>query len=495
MTPSTQLLHTLEHWFDDDAPLAPSLSFALFDRDGILLHHGIGEHSLDGRPPLVDTVHRIASMSKSVEAAAVLVLRDRGLLSLEDPVSLHVPEFASPAGSTVTLRMLLSNCSGLPEDNAWADHVIGMGREEFLSVVARDLAFTERPGEVYQYSNVGFWLLGIVVENVTGLSFEEFATETLLEPLGMSATRYDVADYPDDGVGSGIAHGFSTFDEGASWVARPYVGPGVGSCAASLFSTLPDIACWSAWLSRAFDESDTDDAVLSRASRREMQTGATTLPSLRERSPETTVESSAYALGLVVEHDTRFGPIAHHAGGLPGWSSNMRWHLASGIGVAVFATANGVKAAPLAAALLRAALEDAQAPAREITLLESTVAAALAVESAIRAGDLTEAEDLFSPNLLSDVPADVRARRLADSVAVVGGLADSSPLAERLLWSASAAHVAFLLPGRSGGLECRIEMTPTDPAMIQRLDLAENEPTTPLSPVARHYRPRLPERI
>lgn len=493
-TPSPELVHALEHWFDEDAPVAPSVSFALFDRAGILLHRSLGEHSLDGRPPALDTVYRIASMSKSVEAAAVLVLRDRGLLSLEDPVSAHVAEFTDPVGSTVTLRMLLSNRSGLPEDNAWADHVIGMGREEFLALVARGLAFTERPGEVYQYSNVGFWLLGIMVENVSGQRFEDFARSELLEPLGLTATRYDVSDYADDGVGAGLAQGFSTYDDGATWVRRAFVGSGVGSCAASLFSTLPDIARWSAWLSSAFDGTvaDPDDDVLSRSSRREMQTGSTLLPSLRERSPEVTIETAAYGLGLVVEHDARFGPIAHHSGGLPGWSSNMRWHLASGVGVAVFANANGVKAGPVAAALLRRALEDAEAPAREIPLLASTVSAAEAVESAIVAGDLLEAEHLFSPNLLSDVPADVRADRLSTSVAAVGGLTERSgwaPLSSRLLWSASAAHVAFALPGADGDLECRIEATPTVPAMIQRLDIAQREPATGREPVARHYRP------
>lgn len=487
------LADALVQRFAGARPTAPSATFALFDRAGVLLQHGVGEHSLDGRSPALGTVYRIASMSKSVEAAAVLVLRDRGLLDLDDLVSAHVPEFADPvydgAVVPVTLRMLLTNCSGLPEDNGWADHVMGMTREEFLAVIARGLTFSERPGSGYQYSNIGFWLLGVVVENLTGQTFAEFATRTLLEPLGLERTRYAVTDYGPD---TEVAHGFSTYDEGATWVERPVVGSGAGACAASLFSTVGDIARWSAWLSSAFDADSEEDAVLSRASRREMQRGATVMPSIADRPAESVLEGTAYGMGLVIEHDVRFGAIAQHSSGLPGWSSNMRWHIASGLGVVVFANADGAKLAPTAAALLRTALEELQPPAREITLLPSTVDAARAIEAAIDSGDLTEASALFSPNLLSDVPAEVRARRLADVIAEVGGLAeDRVPLADRLLWCLSAAHVAFAVPGRDGELECRIETTPTVPALVQRLIVVKREPLTPLSPVTRSYRPRI----
>ncbi|NQX14268.1 serine hydrolase [Rathayibacter sp. VKM Ac-2857] len=511
MTP--QLRDRFAHWFDEGAPVAPSLSWALFDRDGLLLQHAIGEHRLDGATPAAGTVHRIASMSKSFEAAAVLILRDRGLLDLDDRVSAHVPEFADPVDAAgrvlpVTLRMLLSNCSGLPEDNGWADHVMAMPRAEFLALIARGLTFTERPGEVYQYSNIGFWLLGVIVENVSGEDFVAFATRTILEPLGLASTRYDVNAYP---AGTDLARGFSSFDEGATWTARPYTGTGVGACAASMYSTVGDIARWSGWLSSAFVGADDngengdgadgndDDAVLSRASRREMQRGWTPVPALSPRAGESTLDGSAYGLGLVIEQDVRFGAIAHHSGGLPGWSSNMRWHLESGLGVVVFATTNGAKLAAAATGLLRAALEDAEPPARTIALHPSTLAAAAAVEAAIVGpGDPGQAEEmsggvLFSPNLLSDVPAEVRARRLATVLEEVGGLAEqptARPLRERLLWSASAAQVSFSLPGRDGELEVRLEMTPTIPALLQRLDVVKRE-TLESPPVVRAYRPRL----
>ena len=489
------LAATLDRWFDDTTLVTPSISFAVFDRSGVLYHHGVGEFRLDGRAPALDTVYRIASMSKSFEMALVLVLEERGLLSQADTVAQHVPEFSDPVDAfgvrmPVTIGMLMGNASGLPEDNGWADHELGLSRDDFLAVVAAGLEFADRPGDGYQYSNIGFWLLGVIVENVTGRDFAEFATETLLEPLGLADTRYDAARYDHQ---LNLALGFGTFDEGATWFDRPYVGTGIGGCAASMFSTVSDIARWSGWLSSAFDPDNSDDSILSRASRRSMQRIHTSTPSPSERTTEPTLEGIGYGLGLFVENDVRFGLIAQHSGGLPGFSSNMRWHLESGLGVVVFANTNGVRPGIAAAEILRATLERFDPSARTIEIWPATLAAAAAIEEALVAGDVARADTPLSPNLLSDVPAEVRATRLARSVAGVGGLLESRPpLVDRLAWAASAAHLAWTIPGRTGDLECRLEMTPTLPALVQRIDVEVHTAVTGRSPVSRRYRPRAP---
>jgi CubicO group peptidase (beta-lactamase class C family) len=538
VVPPTELSDTvrdrLDHWFDDSDVVAPSINYGVFDRNGVIYQHGIGEFQLDGRTPQLDTIYRIASMSKSFSIACVLVLRDRGLLALSDDVRLYVPEFTTYVDGygdevVVTIEMLMNNSSGLPEDNGWADHELGLSRDEFLAFVDAGLAFADVPGVGYQYSNAGFWLLSIIVENVTGQTFPEFARTTLLEPLGLTSTRYDARDYADSDTlgrgagGTNIARGYGTFDEGTTWFERPFVGSGIGGSAASMFSTIPDIARWVSWLSSAFNEVVTDaeradDLILSRASRRLMQRMHTSVPSSADRAADPDLEGLGYGLGLAVENDIRFGAMIHHSGGLPGFSSNMRWHRSSGIGVVVFSNTNGVRPSIPAAGMLRAVLEHLDVPARTITLWPTTVAAAAAIDAAITGsgqisdadgalatqgnaeGDATTrvdpgAEDarvIFSPNLLSDVPAAVRDDRLAEVIAKVGGLRATSgmaPPAERISWAVSAAHVAWTIPGATGDIECRIEMTPTTPSMVQRLDILTLEPLTRLSPVTRYYRP------
>jgi hypothetical protein len=146
--------------------------------------------------------------------------------------------------------------------------------------------------------------------------------------------------------------------------------------------------------------------------------------------------------------------------------------------------------------MLRAVLESIDEPARRIPLWPSTVAAARAVDAAVlgsgRILDAAVSPTLFSPNLLGDVPAEVRDARIAAAIAEVGGVPDADatvPLDARLTWSVAPAHVAWTIPGRTGELECRIELTPTTPAMLQRFDIAVRTPTTSHSPVLRHYRP------
>jgi len=506
ITLSAAVTNRLDHWFDATDIVAPSINYGIFDRTGVIYQHGVGEFQLDGRPPQLDTIYRIASMSKSFSVVCALVLRDRGMLSLDDDVRLYVPEFTTFVDGfgdevVVTVAMLMNNSSGLPEDNGWADHELGLTREEFLAFVSAGLAFADIPGNGYQYSNAGFWLLSIIVENVSGHTFPEFATATLLEPLGLTQTRYDAADYPNSdtfGRGDGgvnMARGYGTFDEGATWFERPFVGSGIGGSAASMFSTIPDIARWSAWLSGAFDE--TGAQILSRASRRLMQRIHTSVPAPADRKADPDLEGMGYGLGLFIENDVRFGAFVHHSGGLPGFSSNMRWHRSSGLGVVVFSNTNGVRPAIPAAGMLRAVLEDLDVPAREITLWPATLDAATAFDSAITtSGHVGAAQDsvLFSPNVLSDVPADVRDARLRALLAEVGGLlpaASIPPLTERLAWSVSAAHVAWTIPAVTGSITCRIEMTPTTPSMVQRLDIEKTADVTRLSPVSRHYRPEL----
>ena len=490
-----ELIATLDHWFDETDLVSPSISYALFDRDGVIYQNAVGEFQRDGRPPRLDTIYRIASMSKSFEVAAALVLVERGLLALDSPVSGLVPEFVDPVDEfgvamPVTVQMLMSNSSALPEDNGWADYELGLSRRDFLAVISAGLEFAGRPGDGFQYSNIGFWLLGVIVENVTGQAFVEFATETLLVPLSLTDTRYDAAEYLDDE--DRLAHGFGTFDDGATWFDRPFVGTGIGGCAASMFSTVTDIARWSAWLSSAFDPAYGDDAILSRQSRRLMQRIHTATPAGVDRSGEQQLEGIGYGLGLFVENDVRFGLVAQHSGGLPGWSSNMRWQLSTGMGAVVFANTNGVRPGIQATAMLRALLQSEQTPAREISPWPTTLAAAELIDSALRgSGDVDDLDDsLLSPNLLSDVPADVRVARVQKAIDEVGGLAASiPPLAERTSWTASPAHLAWIIPGASGAIECRIELTPTTPALVQRLEVSVATEITAASSVTRHYLP------
>ena len=138
--------------------------------DGRLAHvesTGVRDRT-SNEPVTAGTVFRIASMTKSFTSLAILKLRDEGKLSLEDPVSKWIPEFARmelPTRDTAPLRIrhLLSHSSGFPEDNPWGDQQLSASDADVTRWLGRGIPFSTPPGTRYEYSNYAFGLLGRVV--------------------------------------------------------------------------------------------------------------------------------------------------------------------------------------------------------------------------------------------------------------------------------------------------------------------------------------------
>lgn len=171
-------------------------------RDGVAALDAVGLADIrNGTPMRADSLFWIASMTKPITAAAVLMLQDEGKLSVDDPVEKHLPEFKgqwlvqerSAAGLTltrparaITLRDLLTHTSGIgdvpsPRPHATlAELVMGCAREP--------LQF--EPGSRWSYSNPGINTLGRVVEIVSGMKFEEFLQARFFAPLGMKETTF-----------------------------------------------------------------------------------------------------------------------------------------------------------------------------------------------------------------------------------------------------------------------------------------------------------------
>ena len=172
--------------------------------------HSYGLASLESGVPITPhTVFNLASASKEFTAASVVLLARDGKLSLDDDVRRYVPEVPA-IGLTVTIRQLLTHTSG------WRDYIqllVWQGHEvrdhvtagDALNVLERQRALNFPPGSAFAYSNTGYFLLGLVVERVSGEPLAQFAREHLFEPLGMHDTRY-VTDARDVVPGRAIAY-------------------------------------------------------------------------------------------------------------------------------------------------------------------------------------------------------------------------------------------------------------------------------------------------
>ncbi|MFZ0160107.1 MAG: serine hydrolase domain-containing protein, partial [Kineosporiaceae bacterium] len=363
-------LDLVEHLVDRhraDA-LEPGLAYGVV-LDGHLVHSGGRGLGTPAVTPDADTVFRIASMTKVFTAAAVLLLRDDGRLRLDDEVATHVPEAAGLRPPTddappITVRSLLTMAAGFPTDDPWGDRQQDLPDDDFARLLTAGLSFAWTPGTTFEYSNLGYALLGRVISAAAGEPYADVVTRRLLEPLGLTATGFTA-----QGVQAGrLAQGHQR--SGDIWEPVPFAGHGAFAPMGGLFSTVRDLSRWVGWLAAAFPPRDDpgdgpprgDRAVqspLSRASRRELQLPHLALPptvTWRSIAEPPDVRGVGYGFGLVIEQDPRLGRLVSHSGGYPGFGSHMRWHPASGLGVVVLGNATYAPAQRLGTGLLDALL-------------------------------------------------------------------------------------------------------------------------------------------
>lgn len=311
----------------------PSVSAVVFRGDEPVWHEALGLADVEaGLPATPDTQYRIGSITKTFTAVGILRLRDAGALSLDDPLTKHLPESAHGP----TLGRMLAHVSGLqrePPGEIW-ETMRAPTREELLA----DTAIAEEvlePGSWWHYSNLAFALLGEVVARAHGGTWDDALREQILEPLGLGRTT-PAADAP-------AARGY--FVEPYSDAVQLEPEPDFGGAGAlgKLWSTTGDLARWGAFLARG------DDRVLAKATLDEMA------------HVRAMVDHAKWALawGTGLELYRRGDHVfAGHGGAMPGHLAGLVVERESGIGAAVL-TNTGAGAAPekLALDLAVAALE------------------------------------------------------------------------------------------------------------------------------------------
>jgi uncharacterized protein YbbC (DUF1343 family)/CubicO group peptidase (beta-lactamase class C family) len=163
-------------------------------RAGIVFERAYGHRSIEPEKVAMttDTVFDMASLTKPVATAtSVMILVERGQLRLQDKVARFFPEFAAHGKENVTIEQLLVHSAGLIPDNALDDYADGWTSAKPKICELKPLA---EPGTQFKYSDVGFILLGKIIESASGKSVNEFAAEEIFQKLGMHDTGYLPAD-------------------------------------------------------------------------------------------------------------------------------------------------------------------------------------------------------------------------------------------------------------------------------------------------------------
>jgi D-alanyl-D-alanine carboxypeptidase len=163
-------------------------------KDGrLVLARGYGYADLENSvPATAETIYRLGSITKQFTSLAILQLAEAGKLSIDDELTKFLPDYPVQ-GHKVTIHQLLNHTSGIKSytslPNFFRTARQDLTSEEMLALF-KDQPFDFEPGEKMQYNNSGYYLLGVIIEKVSGQTYAEYLAEHIFKPLGMHATRY-----------------------------------------------------------------------------------------------------------------------------------------------------------------------------------------------------------------------------------------------------------------------------------------------------------------
>jgi D-alanyl-D-alanine carboxypeptidase len=267
-----------------------------------------------GAPTAPETVYQIASLTKQFTATAVMMLAEEGKLALDDRITAHLSGLPE-AWSTVTIRHLLTHTSGIKSytdlDEFWKTSRQEITKASLIKLIAKyPLQF--EPGARFSYNNSGYFLLGMLIEQLSGKRYATFLNERIFQPLEMTGTR--VNDLTE--VIPRRASGY--FWQGNRHRNGDYTSPSGPYAAGAIVSTVEDMAKW--------DSALYGEKLIRRASLEQMWTP------MRLNNGRAT----DYGFGWVVTNYGKPNAYVHHGGGIPGFSTYIVRYLEPRITVILF---------------------------------------------------------------------------------------------------------------------------------------------------------------
>ncbi len=439
--------------------------------DGQLIHsRSLGFADVEKKiPAAADTRFRIASMTKSFTALAILKLRDSGRISLSDPVERYMQEFRSVTPSTtdsaqITLRHLLTMTAGLPEDNPWGDRQLAVSVADLQAFIRAGVSFSAPPGLAYEYSNLGYALLGQVITRVTKEPYQRYITRELLVPLGMNDTRWEFSTVPADKLALGYRW------ENNAWLPEPLLADGTYGAMGGLLTTLEDFARYAAFHLTAWPPRDEPDrAPVRRATLREMHQPSVVsalVPDAKNSAGELLPLVRGYGFGLSWTMDARRTVRVGHSGGLPGFGSNWLFYPEHGLAIISFANLTYAPMSALNTRLASLLVEKGLLPPRTLPASAILATRQTQVADLLTAWDPKLCDTILAENFFLDRSRTAWMKLAQETLARAGRLTGTAPLVPE-----NQLRGTFALLGETGRIDVFFTLTPEAVPKVQQLRL------------------------
>ena len=462
-----QLMPRIERLFNEyaEAQKYPAFIFGVMVDGELVFSEGKGLINLEqGTTVSPDSKFHIASMTKSLTAMAIIKLRDEGRLSLEDPVAAYIPElreleYLTGDASTIKLFHLLTMSSGFPEDNPWADRHLEDTEKQFRQLMKGGPAFSNVPGYAYEYSNLGFAMLGQVISKVSGKPYQNYIEEAILKPLQMHDTYWEYEDVPDGELAIGYRWQFE------NWQKEPMLHTGAFGAIGGLITSLNDFSKYVAYLMSAWPpRSDAEYGPLKRGSLREMQTPffSRLAANAKDTNGRNCPRMSGYGYGLAIQTDCRGITKVSHSGGLPGFGSQYTFLPDYGIGIISFANRTYAGTSAINQEALELLLAEAKLEPRSLPIANILYERSNQLFRFLQTWDDELADLIFADNFYLDYSREVRKFAFDElDLGTIRSMDGVDPV--------NQLRGTFIIRGDRGEAEVFFSLSPESDARVQAL--------------------------
>ncbi|WP_276390737.1 serine hydrolase domain-containing protein [Eudoraea chungangensis] len=465
------IIPELQQIFDEHATneRIPGIAYGIVIDDSLVLGSTTGVSQIENKIPVsTNTSFRIASMTKSFTAMAIIKLRDEGRLSLSDPVINYIPEmenleYLTEDSPIINIENLLTMTAGFPEDNPWGDRQLALSTKAFLEVVSKGLSLSKVSSYQYEYSNTGYALLGHIVTRVSGTPYQEYIKENILDPLGMKNTYWEYANVPKEQLASGYRW------EDGKWKKEPLLHDGAYGAMGGLLTSIEDFSKYvsfhlAAWPARSEEEK----GPIKRSSLREMHTPKYNFLNSWDRdwNNEPCASMIGYGYGLGISIDCKRIVRVSHGGALPGFGSNYAFFPEYGIGIMAFGNLTYKTPIPydkLEKILFeRLDLQSRKLPASDILEQKKEE-----IINLISNGKVSLDKNIFAENFFMDISKERRIKEFQKILDKAGAIKNIQNIVPR-----NQLRGDFTIQCVNGNIKVFFTLTPEKAAMIQKLDIS-----------------------